>query len=73
MATPQSDWLRTGLVFHPSDSLHAFGLKAMKGPTKAFQMAIQTYLIKYLMFHKFSKKNAKYEFKRYKNVLFSDI
>ena len=54
---PGSDWLRNGIVFHEAESLHAFGLKAQKGPTKAFQMVIQVCILKYLMFHKFSKKS----------------
>ena len=61
MAMPSSDWLRTGVVFHEAEALHAFGLKAQKGPTKAFQMVLQAYILKYLMFHKFSKKVSRFE------------
>ena len=58
MAMPETDWLRTGIVFHNPGDLHAFGLKTQKGPSKPFQMVLQACILKYLMFHKFCKRGT---------------
>ena len=54
-AQPGSDWVRSGIVFHPPESLHAFGLNAKKGPSKAFQLVFQACILKFFLFHKFEK------------------
>ena len=42
------------------EQLHAFGLLATKGATKAFQLVLQAYILKHLMFEgKMAKKAAK--------------
>ena len=42
------------------EQLHAFGLLATKGATKAFQLVVQAYVLKHLMFEgKMAKKAAK--------------
>ena len=50
------NWVRTGLVFHTPENLHAFGLKASKGAAKAFQLVLEAYILKKLLFEKASKK-----------------
>ena len=60
MKVPRSEWIKTGIVFHDADGLNAYGLKAIKGATKAFQLVLQAYIIKHLLFEgKQSKKNTK--------------
>ena len=57
---PRQEWIKSGLVFNEADSLYAFGLKAVKGATKAFQLVLEAYVLKHLMFEgKSSKKMAK--------------
>ena len=61
MKVPRSEWIKTGIVFHDADGLNAYGLKAIKGATKAFQLVLQAYIIKHLLFEgKQSKKNTKW-------------
>ena len=55
---PTPDWIRSGLTFHVPENLHAFGLKASKGSTKAFKLLCQAYILKNLMFEKKVKKAA---------------
>ena len=46
--------------FSQPEQLHAFGLLAIKGATKAFQLVLQAYILKHLMFEgKMAKKAAK--------------
>ena len=58
---PRPEWIKTGLIFNPAESLNAFGLKALKGATKAFQLVLQAYIIKNLLFegNGKNKKNIK--------------
>ena len=57
---PRTEWIKTGIVFHDADGLNAYGLKAVKGATKAFQLVLQAYIIKHLLFEgKQNKKNIK--------------
>ena len=57
---PQPDWIKTGVVFNEADFLSAFGLKVTKGATKDFQLVLQAYILKHLMFvGKVAKKAAK--------------
>ena len=56
---PRPEWIKTGLIFNPADALNAFGLKALKGATKAFQLVLQAYIIKNLLFEGKHKKNIK--------------
>ena len=57
---PSPEWTKTGIIFNEADNLYAFGLKAVKGPTKAFQMILQAYILKHIMFEgKEYKKAAK--------------
>ena len=58
---PEPEWVRSGVVFHPPGDLHAFGLKPQRGAVKPFLMALQVSVLKYLMFHTFSKKGAPYQ------------
>ena len=39
---PSPEWVRSGFTFHTPENLHAFGLKASKGATKAFKLFIQS-------------------------------
>ena len=46
--------------FLQPEQLHAYGLRATKGATKAFQLVVQAYILKHLMFEgKMAKKAAK--------------
>ena len=72
---PRQSWIKIGIVFHEvtlsqnyllnlsplqPEQLHAFGLLATKGATKAFQLVVQAYILKHLMFEgKMAKKAAK--------------
>lgn len=57
---PRQEWIKSGLVFNEADSLYAFGLKAVKGATKSFQLVLEAYVLKHLMFEgKSAKKMAK--------------
>ena len=57
---PRPEWIKTGVNFNEPEQLSAFGLKAVKGATKAFQMVVQAYIMKHLMFEgKSAKKAAK--------------
>ena len=43
--------------FSQPEQLHAYGLRATKGATKAFQLVVQAYILKHLMFEgKMAKK-----------------
>ena len=57
---PQNDWIKSGLVFNEADNVSAFGLQVDKGATKAFQLVLQAYVLKHIMFEgKAAKKMAK--------------
>ena len=57
---PMPEWIKTGVVFNEADNLNAFGLKAMNGATKAFQLVLEAFVLKHLMYEgKASKKAAK--------------
>ena len=57
---PQPEWMKSGVVFNEAENFSAFGLKAMKGATKAFQLVLEAYILKHLMFEgKSAKKAAK--------------
>ena len=57
---PLPEWIKTGVVFNEAEQLYAFGLKAMKGATKSFQLVLEAYILKHLMFEgKSAKKAAK--------------
>jgi hypothetical protein len=57
---PLPEWIKTGFIFNEAESLYAFGLKAMNGATKAFQIVLESYVLKHLMFEgKSAKKAAK--------------
>ena len=57
---PLPEWIKTGVLFNKAESLYAFGLKAMNGATKAFQIVLESYVLKHLMFEgKSAKKAAK--------------
>ena len=57
---PRPDWIKTGFVFNPPDICNAYGLKAVKGATKAFQLVLEAYILKQLLFEgKNNKKMAK--------------
>ena len=57
---PRHEWIKSGLVFNEADSLNAFDLRAMKGATKAFQLVLEAYVLKHLLFEgKSSKKMAR--------------
>ena len=49
---PSIEWVRSGFAFHTPENLHAFGLKATKGATKAFKLLCQAYILKNLLFQK---------------------
>ena len=51
--------IKTGLIFNPPEALNAYGLKALKGATKAFQLVLQAYIIKNLLFEGKHKKSVK--------------
>ena len=53
---PSPEWVRSGFAFHTPENLHAFGLKASKGATKAFKLLCQAYILKNLLFHKNATK-----------------
>ena len=55
---PRVEWLKTGIIFNEPDNLHAFGLKGIQGATKAFQMILQAYILKHLLFEGKSSKKA---------------
>ena len=57
---PSPEWIKTGIIFNEADNLNAFGLRAVKGATKAFQIVLEAFVLKHLMFEgKASKKAAK--------------
>ena len=57
---PRPEWIKTGVMFHEPDGLNAYGLKAVKGATKGFQLVLQAYIMKHLLFEvKNNKKTAK--------------
>ena len=57
---PSPEWIKAGIVFNEADNLYAFGLKAKKGQTKAFQIVLEAFVLKHLMYEgKASKKAAK--------------
>ena len=56
---PGPEWTITGIIFNEPEKLHAFGLKALKGATKGFQLVLQAYLLKHLLFDGKSRHNAK--------------
>ena len=55
---PGPEWIKTGILFNQSDDLYAFGLKAIKGPTKAFQIILEAFVLKHLMFEGKASKRA---------------
>ena len=57
---PRQEWIKTGIIFHEADGLNAYGLKAMKGATKSFQLILQAYIMKHLLFEtKHNKRTVK--------------
>ena len=56
---PGPEWTKTGIIFNEPEKLHAFGLKALKGATKGFQLVLQAYLLKHLLFAGKSRHNAR--------------
>ena len=57
---PRQEWIKGGLVFNEADGLNAFGLRAMKGATKSFQLVLEAYVLKHLLFEgKSTKKMAR--------------
>ena len=57
---PTPDWIKTGIVFNAPGREGAFGLRATQGATKAFQVILQSYILKHLMFERKGSKKAKY-------------
>ena len=37
---PTPAWIKTGVIFHDQEQTNAYGLKAVKGATKAFQLIL---------------------------------
>ena len=56
---PSPEWVKTGIVFHEQEAVHAYGLKVVRGATKAFQMILQGYVMKHLLFEGKQKKSSK--------------
>ena len=56
---PPPEWIKSGLVFHEQESVHAYGLKCVRGSSKAFQIVLQGYIMKHLLFEGKHKKSAK--------------
>ena len=52
------DWMKTGVVFNEPDNLYAFGLRALTGATKAFQIVLEAFVLKHLMFEGKASKQA---------------
>ena len=50
--------MKTGVVFNEPDNLHAFGLRALTGATKAFQIVLEAFVLKHLMFEGKASKQA---------------
>ena len=57
---PKPEWVKTGIIFHEYNKEAAFGLRVDNGATKAFQMILQAYILKHLMFEGKGSKKAKY-------------
>ena len=39
---PRPEWIKTGAIFHDPEQTNAYGLKAVKGATKSFQLILGT-------------------------------
>ena len=73
---PGPEWVKTGIIFHEPEKLYAFGLQALKGAPKGFQMVLQAYILKHLLFAGKSKYNArqdKYNLKLYELIFKGDM
>ena len=55
---PRAAWLKVGLCFREAEGLSAYGLMAEKGATKGFQLVVQAYIMKHLMFEGRGRKPA---------------
>ena len=55
---PGTEWLDSALKFNQPEEPYAFGLKAVKGSTKAFQLVVQSFVLKHLMFGETSTRRS---------------
>jgi len=55
---PRPEWIKTGVEFHPPEVTNAYGLKAIKGATKSFQLILEAYILKHLLFESKQTKRA---------------
>ena len=46
---PRPEWIKTGVEFHPPEVTNAYGLKAIKGATKSFQLILGNVSLMYIM------------------------
>jgi len=56
---PRNEWVKAGLVFHEAEQLFGYGLNAPKGAAKSFQLVLQAYILKHLMFEGKAGKKAR--------------
>ncbi|XP_023337706.1 inactive ubiquitin carboxyl-terminal hydrolase MINDY-4B isoform X2 [Eurytemora carolleeae] len=57
---PKPNWIKSSISFHEPENLNAFGIRTDKGATKEFQIVLQAYILKQLMFEgKTTKKNTR--------------
>merc|ERR1711953_1322193 len=56
---PRAEWIKSGLVFHIPEQTNAYGLNATKGAVKAFQIVIESFILKHLLFEGKTKKGSK--------------
>ena len=57
---PRPEWTKSGIIFHKAGKEGAFGLKTKNGASKGFQMILQSYILKHILFEgKETKKSTK--------------
>ena len=56
---PGPEWTKTGIRFHEPEKLHAYGLQALRGAVKGFQLVLQSFILKQLLFPGKSRTNGR--------------
>ena len=46
---PRPEWIKSGVEFHAPEVTNAYGLKAIKGATKSFQLILGNISLMYIM------------------------
>ena len=56
---PGPEWTKTGIRFHEPEKLHAYGLQALGGAVKGFQLVLQSFILKHLLFPGKARTNGR--------------